>query len=384
MTPAVPRILMPDARRRVLHLIDTGGPGGAETIFYQLVTGLERLGWDSVAVVPVEDWLATALRKAGFSPELVTSHRSFDLRYLWAIRRLAAKAAVDLVQTHLLTTAVYASVACRGTRLPVVSTLHGMVDLHPHQGANRLKLRMLGSGRNRLVFVSEPLRSYFASVGPRLDAERTHVIPNGIDCEAFAPGRADGIRAELGLEAGTTLIGAVGNIRPAKAYDDLLRAFAAFRSRLPQARLVIVGQPAQGLYDELLHLRHSLDLDEVVRFLGFREDVSSILRALDLFVLSSSAEGFSLATAQAMATGLPVVVTRSGGPETIVDDGVTGRLVPPKDPEALADAMVDVLTSPDDAARMGIAGRERILRDFSLEGMVKRYADLYRRALGGA
>lgn len=372
---------MADRRRRALHLIDTGGPGGAETIFLRLVTGLRDHGWDSIPVVPVDDWLAKALREEGIVPRFLVSRRSFDLGYARALRRLAKREGVDLIQTHLLATAVYGSIACWGTRLPVVSTFHGMADIRSHQGKNRLKLRALGMRRSTLVFVSDPLRSHFMSSGTKLDPGVTEVIPNGIDCEIYAPGTDDGLRREIGVPDGAILVGAVGNIRPPKAYDNLLRAFSLVRRSLPEARLIIVGQPLAGLYEDLLELRGTLGLEAAVHFLGFREDVPRILRALDVFVLSSSDEGFSLSTTQAMATGLPVVATRSGGPETIVEDGVSGLLVPPADPAALAKGVIDVIQSPDRGGEMGRRARERAVMDFSLQRMVERYAGLYERVL---
>ena len=374
---------MADAHRRVLHLIDTGGPGGAETIFLQLVTGLGAHGWDPVPVVPVDDWLASALRGEGLTPRLLSSRRSFDVAYAAAIRRMARKRGVRLIQTHLLGTAVYGTIASWGTGLPVVSTFHGVADIRGNQGVSGLKLRLLGRGRRRLVFVSEPLREHFLSVGTRLDRRATEVIPNGIDCDAYAPGSDDAIRRELGIPGSAPLVGAVGNIRVPKAYDVLLRAFAQVTDTMPEARLVIVGQPLAGLYEDLLELRRSLEMDTKVHFLGFREDVPRILRALDVFALSSSDEGFSLATVQAMATGLPVVATRSGGPETIVDDGVSGILVPPGDPSALAKGIMDVIGDRDRGSGMGRRGRERVLRDFSLRRMVERYSELYEELSSG-
>ncbi len=175
----------------------------------------------------------------------------------------------------------------------------------------------------------------------------------------------------------------MGNIRVPKAYDVLLRAFALVTAAVPEARLVIVGQPLAGLYEDLLEVRRSLGMEAAVHFLGFREDVPRILRALDVFALSSSDEGFSLATVQAMATGLPVVATRSGGPETIVEDGISGILVPPGDAIALAKGITDVIGARDRGVEMGRCGRERVLRDFSLRRMVERYAELYEELSSG-
>lgn len=369
---------MPLQPVRVLHLIDGGGPGGAETIYLQLVTGLyRRHDWDPVLVLPMEGWLANALRAEGFQPQILDTRRRFDTRYAMEIRRIAKEEGVSLVQTHLLGSSVYATIACWATEVPVVSTFHGMADISPRQGASHTKLRLLGRGRNRLVFVSEPLRAHFVSVQRRLQSTTTTVIPNGVDCDVYAPGPDDALRTELQLAESTPLIGAVGNLRPPKAYDNLLRAFCLVRESVPEARLIIVGQPLPGLHEDLLGLREALGLSKAVSFLGFREDVARILKSLDLFVLSSTDEGFSLATVQAMATGLPVVATRCGGPETIIEPDVSGLLVPPSDANGLAGAILRALGSRSMRIEMGRRARQRVLGRFSIDKMVERYAELY-------
>src|SRR5687768_5649804 len=111
--------------RRVLHLIDTGGPGGAETVFLELVRGLPARGWESVPVVPEVDWLQGALRDAGFTADCFATTGRFDLSYVRRLRSMIRRERISLVQTHLLGTSVYATLACLGTTVPIVSTFHG-------------------------------------------------------------------------------------------------------------------------------------------------------------------------------------------------------------------------------------------------------------------
>jgi glycosyltransferase involved in cell wall biosynthesis len=111
--------------------------------------------------------------------------------------------------------------------------------------------------------------------------------------------------------------------------------------------------------------------------LGFRQDVPQLLREFDVFVLSSTSEGFSLATIEAMATGIPVVVTKSGGPEEIVDDRQTGLMVPPADPASLAQGICEVLENPALARELAIKGQEKVASTFSLSSMVTKYEALY-------
>jgi glycosyltransferase involved in cell wall biosynthesis len=364
-----------DKTPRILHLIDSGGPGGAETVFLELVRGLPALGWESVPVVPEVDWLAGALREAGFEPECLPAKGRFALGYARRLRALIRKERIDLVQTHLLGTSVYSTLACLGTSVPVVSTFHGHPDISRDDRLVRVKLRILGRPLNRVVCVSDSLRAHFEASGPF--PRGAEVIPNGIDTKVFAPGRPGGLRSEIGIASDARLIGAVGNIRTSKDYATLLRAFAQVRLVVPSSHLVVVGQGQGALFEELRALQTGLGLADSCHFVGFREDIADVLRSLDLFVLSSSDEGFSLATVQAMATGRPVVATQCGGPEQIVGESGAAVFVPVRDPDALAKAMIDVLRRPDFAQRLGAAGRARAVDTFSTERMLLRYSELY-------
>lgn len=365
---------------RVLHLIDTPGPGGAETIFLDLVRGLDSAFWESLPVSPREGWLTEELEGIGHSPLILPSRRAFDLGYLLRLRELFSERKIDLVHTHLMTTSVYSTLAATPFGPPVVSTFHGLPDVSAGSRLNPVKLRLLGRGNNRVVFVSDSLRSFFLDLGLR-SSGNLRIIPNGIDCERFRPGRNNNLKRELGLPEGAILAGAVGNIRPPKGYENLLLACGEVRKQRDDFFLAIAGDPKEPLNSELLQLRSLLDLEDVVFFLGFRADIPALLQSLDLFLLSSTDEGFSLATIQAMATELPVVATTCGGPEEIIENGVSGMLVPAKDPGAFAAVTLEVLTSPSLRASLGSTARSRVEREFSLTAMVDRYEALYREIL---
>lgn len=367
-------------RRTVLHLIDTGGPGGAETIFRNLVTGLGA-GWRSVPVVPVRDWLHESLREHGIEPVLMQEHDLAGLAHLRAIIRLIRRHQADLVQTHLLGSAVYASLAAVPFRIPVVSTFHGLPDIPPRGLRTDAKVRILSRRGNRVVFVSSGLRERMLA-SHRFPVGRTRVVLNGV---ALPPADVAPVaRAELGASAGDYLVGAVGNLRPAKDYATLLRAAAVLVERGVPLRMVIAGEGSGPLLEELLLLRSQLGLVGRVEFLGFRPDVHRLLATFDAFASSSSSEGFSLASVEALALGKPVVATRSGGPEEILLDGRTGLLVPTADPAALADALERLHREPELGRRLGAAGNEDVRRRFPVERMVTDYERIYREALGDA
>jgi glycosyltransferase involved in cell wall biosynthesis len=368
-------------RRTIVHFIDTGGPGGAETIFLELVSRLDGERWRSVAVVPTRHWLEGALRERGIEPIHVPTRRSFDAGYLAALYSVAREHGAHLIHTHLLTTAVYGGAVGRLLRIPVVSTFHGAVDMPARDRLLGLKLRVMARPSNRVVFVSATLKRTLQARS-RIPERLTRVVHNGIDVEVFAPGPPGPLRAELGVMADELLIGAVGNVRTSKDYENLLRAAAWLRDRGLSHRFVVAGDTNSGELQRLLALRSELRLEQVVRFLGFRADVPSVLRSLDMYVLSSRQEGFSLTTVQAMSCGLPVVATRCGGPEEIITDGVDGVLVDASDPAALGGAVDALACDPGRRARLGVAARTTAVTRFGIAAMVRGYERIYEDVAG--
>ncbi len=361
--------------RRILHLIDTGGPGGAETVFAQVATGLASRGCESIAVVSRDAWLASRLRSGGLAPRFLPAKGSLNRQYLTGILRLVRAERPDVILTHLLGPAVYGSVAGLWTGTLVVAVLHGQSDLGPSERFRGAKAALIRRGASSVVFVSDQLRDALA---PRLALapKQCVVIPNGVDVAGIAGAEPAPLRSDLDLPSDTLLVGSVGNLRRPKAYDVLLRAARIAIDQEPRLHFVIAGDNAVPLHDELLQLRNSLGLDRQVHFLGLRPDVPAVLKALDAFLLSSSTEGFSIACCEAMAAGLPVIATRSGGPEQILDGGRCGLLVPPNDPSALAEAIVKVTRLPAEAHRLAELGRARVSAHYGTDAMLDSYARL--------
>lgn len=361
-------------RLTVLHLIDTGGPGGAETMCMELATGLNAGRWRSGVVVPVEDWLSSSLRSRGARPLILPTHRSFDVAYLSKLARIAHKCRADLIQTHLLTTAVYGGVVGRMLGIPVVATFHGPADVEAGDRLRALKMGILRHTLSRAVFVSASLRDRFR-LDHGFDANTT-VIHNGIDLRRFRLHDGQTEHREADSQEIRVVIGAVGNIRAPKNYSLLLKTAKLVVAQAPGCRFVIAGEGKGALYDALQVERRDLGIEANVTFIGFQEDVPSMMREFDIYVLSSATEGFSLTTVQAMACGIPVVSTRCGGPEEILHDG-GGILVPTNAPEALAAAILSLATNPGERKRIGTAGRRIAESRFALSAMLAQYERLY-------
>lgn len=372
-------------RRTVLHLIESDGPGGAETVFADLVRRIEDENFHSIAVLPGRTpWLTDALSGHTVLKAASTGwpqKRPFDLAYASTLRRIFNDTRADVVHAHSFGCAVYASFALLGSRAKLISTFHGLVDISASGRLTALKWRML-SRAAAIVCVSESLRMA-ACATPGVRASRVQTIYNGIDVAQFEPARHDRLRDQLGLAPGTVLLGAAGNVRPAKAYDVLLHAMAALRDRGMNVHLAIAGDVTPSpLVESLRTLTRDLGLAAHVTYLGFVAEIAEFLNGLDVFVLSSHTEGFSIATVQALAVGLPVVATRCGGPEEILQDGLSGLLVDVGSSFALADGVGRVIADVALRTSLSQAATRRSLEAFSLDMMVQKYEELYHLTLG--
>jgi glycosyltransferase involved in cell wall biosynthesis len=262
--------------------------------------------------------------------------------------------------------------------------------------SNRRDMGFNKSSRLRLLFrfvnhrydcVVAPAQPILGGLGreERLDIRQMVWIPNGVDIDLFRPRNDEARRqqrAGLGLGDGDVAIGCVASFTPVKRHVDLVAAFARVVTSQPTARLLLIGDGP--LRADITAQIAALGLDDSVRLLGNRPDIENVLPLLDGFVLASSTEGMSNALLEAMSCGLPLVATAVGGNLQLVEDGVNGLLVPANTPQALAVALERIALSAALRADLGAAGRARIEREFSLDGMVRSYDRLYHRLLGRA
>jgi glycosyltransferase involved in cell wall biosynthesis len=220
------------------------------------------------------------------------------------------------------------------------------------------------------------------------DADRLSVIPNGTDCERFRlPGDGEAVRREWNIPPGVPVVGVLARLMRIKGQEVFLRAAALIASKNPDVRFVIVGDNSFNpeYKAELKQLAGRLGLEDRVVFTGFRMDVPDLLAALSVAVSPSlGLEGMSNSILESMAAGVPVVATRVGGTPEIVEDGVSGLLVAPGDPEALAAAIYRLLQDKTMAKQLGETGRRRVFGRYSLEQAVasteRLYGDLLLRA----
>ena len=360
----------------ILHAIDTTGPGGAETVFLDLTENLTLDGYRSFAVIKGPGWVEDQLKARGIHYYIVKPGGSFSLSYYRELIRIVRENNVKLIQAHLLGSTLTYSIIALLLRIPLVATLHGRVDVNPKERLIYLKNLIMRLGVKRLITVSRDLAEYVEARG-LFNTGDIRVIYNGVDVDKYSKSSLTDVRRQLLLDDKAILIGSVGNIRPAKAYHILIEAAATVINDNPLVHFVIAGHKKPELMAQLDDQINRAGIASNIHFIGFQQDSAAFLGQMDLFALSSSSEGFSISTIEAMATGLTVIVTRCGGPEEIVSHGKNGFMVPANDAGALARGIIDLLNDDGLRKRLSSNGQLHARATFAMTTLLRSYQNEY-------
>lgn len=380
-TPAAPPPV------RVLYLIDSLGPGGAEHLLAAYLPFLRRAGVVPT-VIALQDQqgnpLARRIEAQGIPVAELGIRRLRQRGAFGRVRRAIAAAGPEVVHTQLEFAAVLGIPAARRLHLPAVATLHTL-DAPAPRSRLALHFRLMAWAlrrARRVIAVSEITRQHYLERA-RLRPERVVTMYNGIDPTTFQTGpevRA-AVRAEFGLAPDAQVLVTVAVQREPKGIQYMLEALPQVAEAFPAVRYLLVGD---GPYRPALEEQEArLGLSHRVVFTGARDDVARLLAAADLFVLPSLTEALPTVVAEAMAAGLPIVATTVGGIPEMVRHGEAALLVPPQDPEALASAVTRLLANPRQAAAMGRSGRRLAASRFDIRTQAQALADDYRALAAG-
>ncbi len=397
----------PDRAPVKLAVIEQGFVmGGAEVNLLWLLPPLKERGFDSLVLCPREGEVTRRFSAADIACRIVPLPPLFSVSFrllgrkvpnpaacLWdaaaleaAARRTASalrRAGAGLVLTNGLFAHIYGGRAAQIAGLPCVWHLQDIVS--PTRAAG-LFLRTLRRAalrvRPSIAAISAPVAEAVQGLGLPVT-----IVPNGASLgEVKTSGAVAAARAALGVPDGVPLAGIAGRITPWKGQLEFVQAAALVRQRLPRARFLIIGACAPG---DLWYLRKVEEfiaesgLGSAVSLVGWQESIHEVMQALDVLVLASQEpEPFGRVLIEAMAVGTPVVATAHGGAAEIVEDGVTGLLVPPGDTGALAGAMQALLADPSRALGMGLAGRQVAEERYSLESFVRNMNGVLLSSLG--
>jgi glycosyltransferase involved in cell wall biosynthesis len=315
-------------------------------------------------------------------PELGRSiHFWRDVAALWKIYRLIKRLRPWIVDTHAAKAGTLGRIAARAAGVPVVvHTFHGHVLRkyfgRPVSWVFTQVERLLARWTDLVIMVSRQGREELISFGVA-PPERIEYVPLGLELEGLQAGRGDGgrMRAEWSIPPEGGLVGIVARLVPIKGHKDFISAAALVLEKRSDVWFAIVGDGE--LRGELEALVRERRLERHVIFTGFRHDLENVFAALDLLALTSHNEGLPVTIIEAMTAGIAVVATDVGGVAELVEEGVTGFLVPDAHPAAVADRILYLLDNPDLARRMGEEGKRRALRRFAKERLVRDMLQIY-------
>jgi glycosyltransferase involved in cell wall biosynthesis len=368
---------------RVLHVVTDLKIGGAETMLCKLVDELSRQGSTQSDVISLrgDEPLGVRLRAAGARVHAVGMRGPLDgMRAAARLRERMRDIKPDVVQGWLYHGNLAALLS--PSDAPVLWNVRSTVvrEFDSMSGRAGFALSRMLSGKPWcVVYNAEEARADHERAGFR--PCRARVLPNGFETDRMRPdaeARA-AVRSELGVPEAAPVVGIAARAHPQKDYPSFLRAAAHVRRQLPDVHFVAVGRGVES-DAALAQLSRDLGIAPVTRLVGERRDMHRVFAAFDVGVLSSTMEGFPNVVGEAMACGVPCVVTDVGAAASIVGD--TGRVVPPRDPEALAKGILQVLEMDGSARKkLGELARLRIEHQFSMPEIARRYRALYEEAV---
>jgi glycosyltransferase involved in cell wall biosynthesis len=374
-----------ESKLRVLTLVDgIGHHGGGETLAREITTRLDKSRFEAIFCVtrwqPSPEFSGALAELDGAGVRFVGLERGgrLDLRPWGRVLRML-RGGVDILHSHKFGSNVWAAGLTLLARPPVFVAHEHTWSYSGDRPRILLDRRLIAPRADAFVAVSRDDQRKMVEI-ERIPPEKTRFIPNGIDLEPPPEDAGKRVRRELGLDPGQPVIGTVATLRAQKALDVLIEAALMLREEFPDLAVLIAGGADPTAAEEAARLKalaERLGAGETVRFLGPRDDIPSLLAALDVAVISSDYEGSPLSVMEYMEAALPVVATRVGGVPDIVVDGETGFLVPPRDPAAITAALTRLLAEPELARRMGEAGRRRRRAEFDLSATVRRVEQLY-------
>lgn len=361
------------SRREYRSVVAVPGPG-------PLTERLEALGVSVVYVPFMKRWLTKA-QLPGFKRFLYNPYQlPFLLRSATVLRSVIHQYQVNLV--HTFTSVIFdGALAAALVNVPHVWHIHE--TLEPGKNwrfflGDKIARRLINRFSHRIIATSEAIRQLYLDTV--YDASKIKTVYNGVDPSLYdCDGAVPILRQQLGIPASVKLIGMVASTSPLKRHEDFLRAAVVVQQSVPDNFFLIVGGDwdASEYGRAIKWLSHQLGLAERIVWLGFCEKIHELFTAIDLLVLPSEEESTPRVIIEAMAARKPVVATAVGGIPEMVVDGVTGFLVPPGSPAALAQSIIRILNDPQLAETMGQAGRQRVEKQFSVEQYVENVEKVY-------
>ncbi len=364
---------------RVLHLISSGGMYGAEAVILNVSRVMQDAGHRSMLAVFNNSakpnlQVHEAALDAGIESHLLECRGQLDWRVAPRLRQLVRQTQADLLHAHGYKSDIYAYLALQRRGLPLVSTCHTWLDNDLFERAYGMADRFVLRSFDGVIAVSGEVQRQLTGSGTQ--AGKVRMVFNGIDLGPFTEGATRHRAPER--RAGCT-IGVVARLSPEKGHSFLLEAAVRVLAEFPDCRFALFGEgPERAALEQMAD---RLGIRASVTFAGRRDDMPAVYASLDIQVFSSLQEGLPMALLEGMASRLPVVATAVGEIPTVLRHGEAGRIVPPGDIPALADALLRLLRNAGERDALADAAYEQVRANFSATRTAQEYLDVYRKVL---
>jgi glycosyltransferase involved in cell wall biosynthesis len=358
--------------RMVAHVTWSLVAGGAETYALTIASHLDARKYRSAfCAVDQGGALEGEVRRRGFPCEILGRPPGIHPGLAWRLFKLFRRWDVRVVHTHHFNQLLYSVLAAKLVGARIIHTEHS-VEAYKRRRL-RIALRLLSLFCDAIIVIGDDGHDTLRKrIG--IPRRKLRLVRAGVSVRHTREPRAQA-RAALGLTDDQPTAAIVARLSPEKNHMLLLSAFRRVSDRMPDARLLVVGDGTER--EAVAREVSRLGLEPCVHLMGVRRDVQRILAASDLFVLCSDREGLPIAVLEAMAAGRPVLATAVGDIPTVIHDGVSGRLIPSRDENALANAMAEMLANPARCVEMGASGRRFVEENFDVARMAGAFEALY-------
>lgn len=341
--------------------------GGAPRVIIQLVQGLKQQGVDVFVASAGGEWLP-------FLEDIVPCYRlplypSSPLnvvRSIFKLNDIVKREKIDLINSHHRFSGIVSNLYAYFRKIPVVSTVHEIKQ-------DKTFLSRLTVGQYAIVF-SKFVKQYLQETCG-LNPDRVFLVPMGVSVHIPEPLTVAQVRASLGLVDNLPVVACIARFSEEKGCEIFLQAIAKVLVAGYHAQFLLVGDGP--IRNELIHLTHDLHLNGYILITGWREDIFSIISLADFLVLPSFSEAIGISILEGLFFGKPTIASRVGGIPEVIEDGRNGLLVPPGDPDRLAQAIIGLLEKPEYAKQLGLVGKQRVMLSYSTQAMVQQTLETY-------